>query len=81
MPEIASISISDVLIDTQNPRLEQPNTGQREALRAFAADQKGKLISLAKDIVAFGMNPTELPIVMPFHDDLRRTSCLKETAV
>lgn len=72
MPEIASISISDVLIDTQNPRLEQPNTGQREALRAFAADQKGKLISLAKDIVAFGMNPSELPIVMPFHDDLKR---------
>ncbi|MGA3262868.1 MAG: hypothetical protein ABSC47_02355 [Terracidiphilus sp.] len=72
MPEIAPISLSDLLIDTQNPRLEQPNTGQREALRAFAADQKGKLIALAKDIVTYGLNPSELPIVMPFHDDLKR---------
>ncbi len=72
MPEIASISLSDLLIDTQNPRLEQPNTGQREALRAFAADQKGKLVALAKDVVAYGLNPSELPIVMPFHDDLKR---------
>jgi len=72
MPEISSIPLSDLLIDTQNPRLEQPNTGQREALRAFAGDQKAKLIALAKDIVGFGMNPSELAIVMPFHDDLRR---------
>lgn len=72
MPEIASISLTDVLIDTQNPRLEQPNTGQREALRAFAAHQKGKLIALAKDIISHGLNPSELPIVMPFHDDLKR---------
>jgi hypothetical protein len=72
MPEIASISLSDLLIDTQNPRLEQPNTGQREALRAFARDQKAKLVALAKDIVRFGMNPSELAIVMPFKDDLRR---------
>jgi len=72
MPEIASISLSDVLIDTQNPRLEQPNTGQREALRAFAAHPKSKLIALAKDIISHGLNPSELPIVMPFHDDLKR---------
>ncbi|HEX5236600.1 MAG TPA: hypothetical protein VFW25_14875 [Silvibacterium sp.] len=72
MAEISSIPLSDLLIDTQNPRLEQPNTGQREALRAFAADAKAKLIALAKDIVGFGMNPSELAIVMPFHDDLKR---------
>jgi len=72
MAEISSIPLSDLLIDTQNPRLEQPNTGQREALRAFAADSRAKLIALAKDIVSFGMNPSELAIVMPFHDDLKR---------
>ena len=72
MPEIASISLSDLLIDPENPRLPQPNVGQREALRALAEHQKGKLVALAKDIVGYGMNPTELSIVMPFNDDLRR---------
>lgn len=72
MPEIASLSLPDLLIDTENPRLPQPNVAQRDALRAFAAHQRGKLVALAKDIVTFGMNPTELSIVMPFNDDLRR---------
>jgi hypothetical protein len=72
MPEITSLSLPDLLIDTENPRLPQPNVSQREALRALAEHQKGKLVALAKDIVAYGMNPTELSIVMPFNDDLRR---------
>ena len=72
MPEITSLSLPDLLIDTENPRLPQPNVGQREALRAFAEHQKAKLVALAKDIVNYGMNPTELSIVMPLNDDLRR---------
>jgi hypothetical protein len=72
MPEIALLSLPDLLIDTENPRLPQPNVGQREALRAFASHEPGKLIALAKDIVGYGLNPTELSIVMPFNDDLRR---------
>ena len=72
MPEISSLSLTDLLIDTENPRLPQPNVGQRDALRALAEHQKGKLVALAKDIVAYGMNPTELSIVMPFNDELRR---------
>ena len=72
MPEIASLSLPDLLIDTENPRLPQPNVGQRDALRAFAAHEHGKMIALARDIVGYGMNPTELSIVMRFNDDLRR---------
>ena len=72
MPEIALLSLPDLLIDTENPRLPQPNVGQRDALRAFASHEPGKLIALAKDIVGYGLNPTELSIVMPFNDDLRR---------
>ncbi len=72
MPEIALLSLPDLLIDTENPRLPQPNVGQREALRAFTSHEPGKLIALAKDIVGYGLNPTELSIVMPFNDDLRR---------
>ena len=72
MLEIASLSLPDLLIDTENPRLPQPNVGQRDALRAFAAHEPSKTIALAKDIVNYGMNPTELSIVMPLNDDLRR---------
>lgn len=70
--EITPLSLPDLLADTENPRLPQPNVGQREALRALAEHQKSKLIALAKDIVNFGMNPTESLIVMPINDDLRR---------
>lgn len=72
MTEIIPLPLPDLLIDTENPRLPQPNVGQREALRALAEHQKGKLVALAKDIVGYGMNPTELTIVMPLNDDLRR---------
>jgi hypothetical protein len=72
MPEITSLSVPDLLIDTENPRLPQPNVSQRDALRALAEHQKGKLVALAKDIVRYGMNPTELSIVMPLNDDLHR---------
>lgn len=72
MPEIASLSLPDLLIDTENPRLPQPNVGQRDALRAFAAHESSKIVALAKDIVSWGLNPTELSIVMPFNDDLKR---------
>jgi hypothetical protein len=70
--EITPVSIADLLIDAENPRLPQPNVGQREALRALAQHQGRKLVALAKDIVAFGINPTELPIIMPLKDDLKR---------
>lgn len=72
MAEILSLSLPDLLIDSENPRLPQPNVGQREALREFAGHEPGKLVALAQDIVAFGMNPSELPIVMPLSDDLKR---------
>lgn len=72
MAEILALSLPDLLIDSENPRLPQPNVGQRDALRELAGHEPGKLVSLAKDIVAFGTNPSELPIVMPLSDDLKR---------
>lgn len=72
MPDTLPISLADLLIDTENPRLPQPNVGQREALRALAKHLPKKLIALAKDIVTHGPNPVELPIVMSFKDDLNR---------
>lgn len=72
MAEIASLPLPDLLVDAENPRLPQPNTSQREAMRSLAADEPSKLISLAKDILAHGMNIAEFPMVMPLQDDLKR---------
>ncbi|HEV2381856.1 MAG TPA: hypothetical protein VG206_18965 [Terriglobia bacterium] len=68
MPELLELPLSDILIDAQNPRLLQPNVGQRDALRAIAHHQGKRLPALAKDIVDYGLNPAELSIVMPLGD-------------
>ena len=72
MAETISTSPANLLIDVENPRLPQPNVGQRDAQRAIAHDQERKLVALAKDIVQNGLNPAELPIIMPLNDDLKR---------
>ncbi len=72
MAEVISTTLPSLLIDVENPRLPQPNVGQRDAQRAIAYHQDRKLIALAKDIVEHGLNPADLPIVMPLNDDLKR---------
>jgi hypothetical protein len=72
MPETIPIKPADLLIDEQNPRISQPNAGQHKALQSLAALQQKKLQRLAEHIVQFGPNPADLPIVMPFKDDLNR---------
>ena len=72
MREILAVPVSDLLVDTQNPRLTEPNTGQREAHRSLAHNQQAKLVALAKDIVAHGLNPSELPIIMRIEGDRYR---------
>jgi hypothetical protein len=72
MAETISIPPSNLLIDAENPRLPQPSTGQREAQRALAEHQQRKLLVLAKSIVQKGLDKSNLPIVMPANDDLKR---------
>jgi hypothetical protein len=72
MAELRSIQPSNPLIDAENPRLPQPNTGQREAQRALAGLHQRKFLSLVKSIVQRGLNPADLPIVMETNDDLKR---------
>src|ERR1700728_4818471 len=74
MPETIPIRPADLQFDEQNPRLSQPNAGQRESQIAMVHDDEHqrKLIALVKSIVAYGMNPTELPIVMSRADDPNR---------
>jgi hypothetical protein len=72
VPENLLIRIADLLIDAENPRLSLPNLGQREAQLELAKDQQTKLLTLARDILQYGLNPAELPIIMPLKDDLDR---------
>lgn len=71
MSDILPIPVSDLLIDAENPRLKQPNVGQRDAQRELAGHLQGKLLKHAQDIVEYGLNPSELPIVMPNKGDSR----------
>ena len=68
MPDVQSIPPSSLLLDPENPRLSQPNEGQRETMRALVKAMPRKIVSLAKDIVTVGLNPADLPIVMPAND-------------
>jgi hypothetical protein len=63
MADTIEISVADLLFDVQNPRLASPNQGQRETLRALATGQGAKLRALAEDIIAYGLDPSELMIV------------------
>ena len=62
MPETTPIRPADLLIDEINPRLAEPNVGQRDAQRALAREQERKIQVLAKDILQYGLNPFELPM-------------------
>ena len=64
MAETLAIRPSDLVFDSQNPRLVQPNVGQREIFRSLANLQQRKILFLAKDILRFGVNPSDLLIVM-----------------
>lgn len=59
-----TISLSNLYLDLQNPRYEE-QTSQNEALNTIASEQKGKLLVLLKDILENGLNPSDIPIVMP----------------
>jgi hypothetical protein len=71
MAETLEIPVSDLLIDVENPRLNQPNVGQRDAQRQLAKHVGSKFLKLAEDIVEFGLSPADLPIVMPNKGDSR----------
>ena len=65
---VQEIAVADLLLDVRNPRhdiLEQ----QSVTLAEIMLDQRGKLLKLAKDIVDFGINPSDLTILTPSKDD------------
>lgn len=61
--ETVPVKPADLLIDEVNPRLAEPNIGQREAQRTLANKEGKKILKLAKHILQYGLNPLELPAV------------------
>ncbi len=53
-----TFKLSELRLDQRNYRTG-PTATQRDALAAIADDQKGKLVSLAEDILSVGLSPGE----------------------
>ncbi len=68
---IQEIELDKLLLDVRNPRHDILKK-QSETLAEIMLDQKSKLLKLAKDIVDFGINPSDLTIVIPGKDDSGR---------
>jgi hypothetical protein len=66
-----NIPLTSLLLDAENPRLELQES-QRDVLLAIASTQTEKLLRLARDIVEYGLNPSERTIVTPTADDKKR---------
>ena len=64
MAETLQIAPAELLLDSQNPRLSQPNTGQHQTLQAIAKLLQHKLTTMAADIVQYGLDPSTIPIVV-----------------
>ena len=64
MPRKLNIKLSNLYLDLHNPRYEEQYS-QNEALNTIAGEQKDKLLVLLRDIIAHGLNPSDIPIVMP----------------
>jgi hypothetical protein len=52
-----ALTVDDLLLDVNNPRLAKTITSQREALEEIVREQGDKLAKLAEDIVENGLDP------------------------
>ena len=68
MNERRTIDVEDLVVDEENPRFEAVST-EDDALYSILADQKlgngNKILNLARDIAAHGLNASELLVVSP----------------
>lgn len=64
-PYQTDIELHRLRLDLRNPRLPTVSDSQKEAFEAVAAEQKGKLLALARHICERGLNPAQRFIVFP----------------
>lgn len=84
-PKTEKIKIANLHLDLNNFRYEQQGS-QKEAIETMIAEQKDKLVALAKDIFENGLNPSDLIMVVKMEEGNnqykvmegnRRVTCLK----
>lgn len=63
------INIHQLLLDIENPRLPIVQESQQEAIISMLKSQGERLVVLAQHIVENGLNPSNLPIVVPSEYD------------
>lgn len=64
------ISISQLLLDVQNPRLPDIQDSQHDAIKNMASTQGDKILVLAEHLVEHGPNPASIPVVIPTKTDV-----------
>lgn len=69
MADRKTLKVSNLLVNHENPRFDNPADNQREAIKHMVDEQKGRIVKLANDIVEFGLNPLEQICVTPTDDD------------
>lgn len=74
---IDSVSVSKLLLDTQNARLAEDQASQPDAILALARLQGPRLVALAKDIVENGLDPLNLLAVVAMDGSNRRYRVLE----
>lgn len=70
--ETSPITVANLQLDIANARLGDEQQTQQQVYLKLAEQQGKRLISLAKDIVEHGLDPSTLPIVVPTDDRRRR---------
>ena len=64
------VKLSSLLINLENPRFDVLGN-QREAISVMIKNQSEKIVNLAEDISKYGLDPTNLPIIVddPTHQN------------
>lgn len=76
MAKEQSISLSNILVNTENYRFE-PIGGQKDAIDTMIDDQKEKLFNLASHILQHGLNPNDKIQVVPSSNDPSKYNVLE----
>jgi hypothetical protein len=71
MPRQSDISVSDLLLDQKNARLGDEQPSQQATIHALASQQGRRLVKLAENIVANGLDPAQLFTVVATSDKKR----------
>jgi hypothetical protein len=71
MAKIVDVKVVNLMINPDNPRFTSVSN-QREAIKVMLENQSEKIHKLAEDILEAGLNPSDLPMILPIDGDSGR---------